>query len=708
MLRIKANSHMLLASAIAVAGGLSCWAILGGAVNATAGPQCGSQVQVIAVRGSGETGNGSPGKTVGPFIKQLESLADPGAVHGEGLHYPAVGVVDWKAIFTTIKALQYKLSVDSGVKNLIQRVKQRAKDCGGAKLVLAGYSQGAHVIRDALPDLTSLASRIGAVVMFGDPHFDPHSGAAVKGGTYQSSRHGVLGLTDNDLPKVFLSHTATYCLDRDFICQGSGGGEAHKHYKPQWTQAAAQKVAEWLGLRKTRACAPASNIAAILDDSGSMENSDPLNIRSAAMQLLITKPGGQGRTLGAVEFGDEAGPLFAPEPISAGAGKMLSALGNLADDGYDGTGVQTNYNAAFGASAASQPGADARIFLTDGEHNVGDYENGHSGGPRTFVIGLDIGPSGQGDEAADLLGRIAAETGGAYYPLKLGPGDDATAQTQRLQPVFNSIDTELECQIAPTQTTRSLSVAGAPAKPSNGKFFGNPGVQVVVSWTTPGTQVGVVSASVRNPNGGLVANLTGNAPGRGHGKPRRIQRLQTSAIAGGTFQTVTIARPKHGSRIGVRVAAALLPAPTVVTIQISPIEALPAASETSGPAPTVPAAIPPATGTTSPASPPSPPAPPPPPTTWLEQETPNHPVNTFTNYHNASGLGPQIAAGQWVEVSCRVYDPTIASVNPDGYWYRIASPPWNNAYYSPANTFMNGDPYGGPYTHNTDFAVALC
>ena len=105
---------------------------------------------------------------------------------------------------------------------------------------------------------------------------------------------------------------------------------------------------------------------------------------------------------------------------------------------------------------------------------------------------------------------------------------------------------------------------------------------------------------------------------------------------------------------------------------------------------------------------PPPPPPPPPAQRWAEQETPNHSVNTFTNYHNASGVGPAIAAGQWVQVSCKVYDPTIQSVNPDGYWYRIASSPWNNAYYAPANTFMNGDPYGGPYTHNTDFAVPNC
>jgi hypothetical protein len=107
-------------------------------------------------------------------------------------------------------------------------------------------------------------------------------------------------------------------------------------------------------------------------------------------------------------------------------------------------------------------------------------------------------------------------------------------------------------------------------------------------------------------------------------------------------------------------------------------------------------------------APPPPPPPPPPTATFAEQETPNHPVNTFTNYHNASGQGPAIGSGQWVQVTCKVYDPTIQSVNPDGYWYRIATSPWNDAYYAPANTFMNGDPYGGPYTHNTDFGVPNC
>ena len=674
-----------------------------GAIAAPA--RCVEEARVIAVRGSGEPDNGGPGKTVGPFVKQLEAQADPGKVNGEGLDYPAIGI-SWTDIFRVRdKEIDYQRSVDKGVANLIDVIKARVHHCAGVKLVLAGYSQGAQVIHEALPKLTGMASHIGAVALFGDPLFDPHSRAAVPG-TFSMRRHGILGLPDHDFPAAF-PHVLSYCRGGDVVCQGlPNTTSAHKHYHPQNTLQAALKVAEWLGLRRSRSCAPATSIAAILDDSGSMSENDPLNIRGAAMQLLISEPGGSGRTLGAVEFGNEAGALFNPEPIAQGEATMLDSLTYLADDGWNGTGSDTNYNAAFAASAAAQPGANARIFLTDGEHNVGPYEDGHRGGPRTYVVGLNIGPGGQGSEAADLLGRIAAETGGAYYPLKLAADDDPATQEQRLQPVFNSIDAELECQIAPTQATRPLSQVGAAAKPVSGRYLGNPGVQVVVSWTTPGADVDVVGAAVRNPNGGLVANLTGAAPRhrRGHHRQRRIGKLATSTVVGPTFRTVTIARPKHGATIQVRVAARALPEPTVVTVQLSPVEDLPTQAPVTTTVPTATSAAP---GSTTPTSgggstPGGEPA------TWAEQETPNHPVNTFTNYHNASGLGPQIAAGQWVQVSCRVYDPTIASVNPDGYWYRIASAPWSNAYYAPANTFMNGDPYGGPYTHNTDFAVRVC
>jgi hypothetical protein len=62
-----------------------------------------------------------------------------------------------------------------------------------------------------------------------------------------------------------------------------------------------------------------------------------------------------------------------------------------------------------------------------------------------------------------------------------------------------------------------------------------------------------------------------------------------------------------------------------------------------------------------------------------------------------------------VEVSCRLYAPEIESVEPGGFWYRVASPPWNDTLYAPANTFWNGQTPGGPGEEvDTDLAVPLC
>ena len=499
--------------------------------------------------------------------------------------------------------------------------------------------------------------------------------------------------------------------------------QGHPDAQGQRAMAAAVQRAETAGAGAVPppppGCAPATKVAAIVDDSGSMEENDPLNIRRSALELLITKPSEQGRTLGAVEFGGEAGPLFMPGVVSANRAAMLAALAGLQDDGYDYSGSQTDYNAAFSASSAEEPDADARIFLTDGGHNVGVYENGHLGGPRTYVIGLNIGPAGEGNSEADLLGKIASDTGGDYFPLQREPGDDAATQYRRLQPVFNAIDALLQCHGAPQQSVVKLKSVNTPAPPIHATFGAAAGLEVVISWAAANTKVGMASASVSNAGGRVVANLSGKMPSGTHRhrhKGKAPEALRPGIVEGPTFETITVPKPPHGAKMQITIAASELASPSAVSVQIAPLQTLPVGT-TGAPPPAAPASSgggptsQPPTTTPSPSptpSPPSPPSPPPPPSNHLEQETPNHPVNTFTNYHNASGMGPAIPAGQWVEVSCRVYDPTIASVNPDGWWYRIASSPWNNAYYSPANTFMNGDPYGGPYTHNTDFSVPVC
>jgi hypothetical protein len=94
---------------------------------------------------------------------------------------------------------------------------------------------------------------------------------------------------------------------------------------------------------------------------------------------------------------------------------------------------------------------------------------------------------------------------------------------------------------------------------------------------------------------------------------------------------------------------------------------------------------------------------------YIAEQQGSNGANTFEKPYTASGKqGHKIPAGAWVLVSCRVYAPSIESAKPDGYWYKIASSPWDNAYYAVANTFMNGDPWGGPYEHYTDYNVPNC
>lgn len=71
--------------------------------------------------------------------------------------------------------------------------------------------------------------------------------------------------------------------------------------------------------------------------------------------------------------------------------------------------------------------------------------------------------------------------------------------------------------------------------------------------------------------------------------------------------------------------------------------------------------------------------------------------------------GRPLKAGEKVRVACQVHVPEPASVVPEGYWYKLASSPWDGRYFAPANSFWNGDVPGElPYTHNRDKAVVVC
>jgi surface antigen len=94
--------------------------------------------------------------------------------------------------------------------------------------------------------------------------------------------------------------------------------------------------------------------------------------------------------------------------------------------------------------------------------------------------------------------------------------------------------------------------------------------------------------------------------------------------------------------------------------------------------------------------------PPPPPSTY--SETTGGVTHTWTNYSNAGGTqGSSINAYQTVQIACKVTGFQVADGNT--WWYRIASSPWNGAYYASADAFYNngqtsGSLVGTPFVDN--------
>jgi hypothetical protein len=99
-----------------------------------------------------------------------------------------------------------------------------------------------------------------------------------------------------------------------------------------------------------------------------------------------------------------------------------------------------------------------------------------------------------------------------------------------------------------------------------------------------------------------------------------------------------------------------------------------------------------------------------PPPTFAETPGP-YGVATFTDYLNESGEGPRIPEYETVQVQCRVegYEPADHGI-PDNWYYRIASSPWDGAYYAYAEPFYNNGQTSGSLigTPAVDASVPIC
>jgi hypothetical protein len=206
-------------TALMVAGGMIGIAI-GSAPSASAST-C-SKLLVIGARGSGEPytniqhGLGTPN-----FVawQQIQKRVPSANVYG--LPYPA----------TPLNSLEnltngYWNSVSTGTVMLLTIIQQQVTTCPSQRISLLGYSQGAQVVADILPQIAvnaNLRAHIATVTLFGDPRFNPSS--PIDRGSYSSRLQGLEPAMGVDSARIVSSTwfpaMRSYCVTGDFICNWS-------------------------------------------------------------------------------------------------------------------------------------------------------------------------------------------------------------------------------------------------------------------------------------------------------------------------------------------------------------------------------------------------------------------------------------------------------------------------------------------------------
>jgi hypothetical protein len=204
-------------------------------------------------------------------------------------------------------------------------------------------------------------------------------------------------------------------------------------------------------------------------------------------------------------------------PIAAA---MRGALDSkiLADNGT------TDYNAAFAQSDADNPNAAARIFLTDGGHNVGNYNNGHLAHKSPTEV-VSFSPGINGADQARLQG-IASDTGGHYYPL---------ADSSQLQSIMNAIEASLTCQ-TPPQTFRDALAQGRSKTHSVTIGANTRSLQIALTWASPQDQFAISHLRLVS-HGKTIAVAS-----RRH-KPRKLKVKRTKRA---TYTLLKVSRLRKG------------------------------------------------------------------------------------------------------------------------------------------------------------------
>jgi triacylglycerol esterase/lipase EstA (alpha/beta hydrolase family) len=229
------------AFAVVAVGGLTITAIVASnKANAVTAADC-TDVQVITARASTER----PGEGItASLVTRIVNASDQ-TVSRASVDYPAT-------------LSNYQSSSAQGIAALTTQLTEQVQQCPDQKIVLAGYSQGAHMVLDVLggggggilgrataPIDAEIASHVTAVATFGDPRHVVNQAFDV--GT--STRNGRFPRSAAQLRTLagFADRIQSFCDSGDTFCDNGVNTAVHLTYLNRYRNAAADFVLDKLG-----------------------------------------------------------------------------------------------------------------------------------------------------------------------------------------------------------------------------------------------------------------------------------------------------------------------------------------------------------------------------------------------------------------------------------------------------------------------------
>ena len=191
-------------------------------------------------RGSGESAFG-PGRGLGaPGFKLFMALATEYGAHNVGEMangYPAVRVtvrILGVKVIDVISLPRYRSSVTNGVRSATRNIADVTVLCPGSLMILGGYSQGAQVTREVLAELDNQERRrIAAVVLFGDPYFNPKERDVHYFPGGERERRGVMLRLPRaraiPISTMYAGRVFSWCHPFDVVCEGPIHGRKDRH-----------------------------------------------------------------------------------------------------------------------------------------------------------------------------------------------------------------------------------------------------------------------------------------------------------------------------------------------------------------------------------------------------------------------------------------------------------------------------------------------